>query len=331
MATNQLLPFANGDTANVIDFQEWNNLDARKTGFGSGIASSKQFNFILAQGGAAGYTIGQFVADNTNANATINATELYANFKQAISNYVPNAIADLSIKTAKLGDKSVTTAKIADGAVTLPKLNNTVYATASDATVGTTVSDRLLSPAIAKLLINAILTNTLTGYAPFGGRVLPGTLVAWAGRTVPSGYLLCNGATIRRSQYPELAAVLASVPAFRGNGSTTVTLPNLMGRVLEGTTDASQVGVYMEAGLPNITGATKLDTNISGAGVAFAASGALSTRSVTDSLSYSVYSPSKTSNTYGELAFSASRANGVYGKSSTVQSASMRAFFIIKS
>ena len=104
-----------------------------------------------------------------------------------------------------------------------------------------------------------------------------------------------------------------------------------MGRVLEGTTDASQVGVYMEAGLPNITGATKLDTNISGAGVAFAASGALSTRSVTDSFSYSVYSPSKTSNTYGELAFSASRANGVYGKSSTVQSASMRAFFIIKS
>ena len=198
----------------------------------------------------------------------------------------------------------------------MPKLNNTVYATASDATVGTTVSDRLLSPAIAKLLINAILTNTLTGYAPFGGRVLPGTLVAWAGRTVPSGYLLCNGATIQRSQYPELAAVLASVPAFRGNGSTTVTLPNLMGRVLEGTTDANQVGVYMEAGLPNITG--RVGQVIYGGG------GAIRGKNIrTGDIPHGAHN-------LDDVSLNASLASAVYGNSTTVQPPSLLALYLIK-
>lgn len=54
MPTNQLMPFANGDTANVIDFATWNTLPQRISGFGSGIARSDWFNRILAQGGAAG-------------------------------------------------------------------------------------------------------------------------------------------------------------------------------------------------------------------------------------------------------------------------------------
>lgn len=77
---NQLLPFANGDTPNVISFDDWNALSARQSGFQSGIASSQQFNYILAQGGAAGYVIGQLVADYTTETATISATPLYQSF-----------------------------------------------------------------------------------------------------------------------------------------------------------------------------------------------------------------------------------------------------------
>ena len=85
---NQLLPFANGETPNVIPYDEWNALAARLSGFQSGIASSKQFNYILAQGGAAGYVIGQMVADYTTETATIAATPLYQAFKQAMSAFV---------------------------------------------------------------------------------------------------------------------------------------------------------------------------------------------------------------------------------------------------
>lgn len=84
---NQLLPFANGETPNVISYDDWNALAARLSGFQSGIASSKQFNYILAQGGAAGYAIGQLVADYTNETATIAATPLYQAFKQAIASF----------------------------------------------------------------------------------------------------------------------------------------------------------------------------------------------------------------------------------------------------
>ena len=88
VGVNQLLPFANGETPNVLSYDEWNALAARLSGFQSGIASSKQFNYILAQGGAAGYVIGQMVADYTTETATIAATPLYQAFKQAMSAFV---------------------------------------------------------------------------------------------------------------------------------------------------------------------------------------------------------------------------------------------------
>lgn len=115
---NQLLPFANSDVANVIPFDEWDALPARLSGFQSGIASSKQFNYILGQGGAAGYVIGQLVADYTTETATIAATSLYQAFKQALAAYVPTAIADGSIAGSKIANGAITAQKLASDAVT---------------------------------------------------------------------------------------------------------------------------------------------------------------------------------------------------------------------
>lgn len=119
---NQLLPFANGDVANVIPFADWNSLAARLTGFQSGIASSQQFNYILAQGGSAGYVIGQLVADYTTETATIAATPLYQAFKQAIAAFVPGNIADGSISSSKIANGAITNAKLANDSVTSAKL-----------------------------------------------------------------------------------------------------------------------------------------------------------------------------------------------------------------
>lgn len=104
---NQLLPFANGETPNVISYDDWNALAARLSGFQSGIASSKQFNYILAQGGAAGYAIGQLVADYTDETATISSTPLYQAFKQALSAFVSSSpvTATGSSAARPLGDR----------------------------------------------------------------------------------------------------------------------------------------------------------------------------------------------------------------------------------
>ena len=84
MATNQLLPFANGAGANVETYANWSALPQVGTGFGSGLAVSKHFNYILAQGGAAGYAIGKVVVDWLGQDATIDATTLGTNFEAAL-------------------------------------------------------------------------------------------------------------------------------------------------------------------------------------------------------------------------------------------------------
>lgn len=81
--------------------------------------------------------------------------------------------------------------------------------------------------------------------------VPPGTLASFAGRSVPSGWLLCNGAVVSRTTYANLFKAIG-VTYGTGNGSTTFGLPNYDGRVIQGTTDTNKVGVKLEAGLPDI-------------------------------------------------------------------------------
>lgn len=63
--------------------------------------------------------------------------------------------------------------------------------------------------------------------------VPPGTVVAFAGVTAPSGWLLCNGAAVSRSQYPALFTAIGTGHGS-GNGSTTFNIPDYRGRFLRG-------------------------------------------------------------------------------------------------
>lgn len=61
-----------------------------------------------------------------------------------------------------------------------------------------------------------------------------GTVVAFAGSTIPAGWLLCDGSMVNKSDYPDLFNAIE--PTYgKGNGSTTFNLPNLSGKVLIGT------------------------------------------------------------------------------------------------
>ena len=192
MAENQLLPFANGDTPNVIDFDSWTTLAARLTGFQSGIASSQQFNRILAQGGAAGYVIGQMVASLAGQDATIDSETLYTNFLTALKAYVGSFAFD-----------------------DLPE-------------------------------------SWLDALMPAG------ELVICAGTTLPPRTLLCNGAAVSRTTYSRLFTAIGTKHGA-GDGSTTFNLPNIDDRVLQGTSDTSSVGQYLEAAVPNIIGKVRIN------------------------------------------------------------------------
>ena len=142
------------------------------------------------------------------------------------------------------------------------------------------------------------------------GTILPGM---W--KTAPKGFLLCNGATYQTSQYPGLAAVLEAT-------GDTFTVPNLVGRFLEGAN--ANVGTYKDAGLPNITGAISVaigDWNA--ADGAFYNNGSAG-RSKTHGSGFGdeYYTATKV--------FDASRSSSIYGKSTTVQPASFTVNYIIK-
>lgn len=65
-----------------------------------------------------------------------------------------------------------------------------------------------------------------------------GTVIAFAGTTPPTGWLLCNGSAISRTTYSALFAAIGSAHGS-GDGSTTFHLPDYRGRFLRGVANGS--------------------------------------------------------------------------------------------
>lgn len=150
-------------------------------------------------------------------------------------------------------------------------------------------------------------------YAAPSETMVTGMVVAFAASNVPTGYLLCNGAAISRKTYANLFDVIGIIYGG-GDGSSTFNLPNLTERFVEGHTTA---GMVREAGLPNITGNTgaQIEGSVSGA---FKSYGSSMRREPWEGAGIAM------------AAIDASRSSAVYGKSSTVQPASVTMRYYIK-
>lgn len=263
--------------------------------------------------------------------------------RDAIPKYVPAKFADGSINASKLTNATITYALLA----------NALIAGASDVAAETTVSNKLLTPAIGKTLVENILAQELENYAALAGAVFtgvvkgiepvsdddfvtlgylknaiqsvpPGTIIAFLGTDVPEGYLLCNGGTVQRSQYPNLVGPLGSVPACAGDGSTTLVLPNLNERFIEFSTTLSKIGQMVEAGLPNITGFTS--------GILFGSESEFVGAFLRQGDSVSARDPTGSWNhRYQTVGLDGSRVDSVFGKASSVQPAALRLLPCIKS
>lgn len=166
---------------------------------------------------------------------------------------------------------------------------------------------------------DSVVWENVSGRPDLSALIPPGTIIHYAGRTVPSGWLICNGANVSRTDYAALFAAIGTIYGA-GNGSTTFGLPNLNGRFLEGTTSTSEVGTYKSAGLPNITGSFNPASwntwpNCRGA----------------------FYSTGKDESCFdgsqfggSRIVFDASGSNSLYGASNSVQPSSMSALVLIK-
>lgn len=155
-----------------------------------------------------------------------------------------------------------------------------------------------------------------------------GTVIYYLGTEIPEGYLLTNGASVSKTDFADLYGVIGD--KFGNVDSTHFNLPNTHHRFLEGTTTLSEVGTYVEAGVPNIPGAFDVSTgsagyfSVTGSGPFFAyPNGAQPIVINSSAITYQGVGNNK-------ITFSPDLVNNVFGASTTVQTASMRILCLMR-
>lgn len=147
-----------------------------------------------------------------------------------------------------------------------------------------------------------------------------GHIISHLGSTAPKHYLACDGSEYNVVDYPYLVQHIednfGAVNYFGGDGLYTFCVPNLTEKFLKGS---DVVGLYEEAGLPNITADWKSEPSAS-------ANGAVYVKSEKGSL-MAVSSGGSSDN---RVYFDASRSNPIYGKSNTVTPSNISVLFCIK-
>ena len=154
--------------------------------------------------------------------------------------------------------------------------------------------------------------------AGLGSAIPSGVAFPYAGKTVPSGFMACNGGTISRTTYAKLFAAIGTAWGA-GDGSTTFKLPDWRNRTVMGANSASDVGTYLESGAPNITG---LHSGIEQSGTVAEGSFYLNAVTGVGSGDSDYDNP--------QICFDASRSSSVYGRSEEIQPPAGKALWIIK-
>ena len=226
-------------------------------------------------------------------------------------------LANNAVTAAKIAANAVDSSKIKDGSIAFADLAAAAIATQAQAIAGT-ATNLLLTPQAAKAMID----NALSGQTDSG--VPSGVMVPFAGKTVPDGWLLCNGASLAKASYPDLFAAIGYTWGGSGN---TFYLPNYNGRHILGTTYANNVGSTVSAGLPDITGSFGITGNDADRGFSTSyTDGCFTTKSTTLGGLDSGASSYRTGIPY----FVASRVSGIFGRSSGVDVSAVYTLIIIK-
>ena len=179
-----------------------------------------------------------------------------------------------------------------------------------------------VNPTDETALVSQFL-RSLQVFIQRGGACPVGSIIPYLGGDVPYGWLLANGASVLRTQYDKLFALIGT--KFGAADEAHFNLPNLHHRFIEGTTTLSEVGSYVDAGLPNIAGGvTTLDrkdyeTPQNAFGLGWTSEFRLADGGDTGPQFREAW-----------ITLDASRSSALYGVSETNQPKSLRGYFLIR-
>ena len=159
----------------------------------------------------------------------------------------------------------------------------------------------------------------------YNNMIPTGIVQAFAGSTTPTGWLLCDGSAVSRTDYADLYAVIGDTYGA-GDGTTTFNLPNLVDKFVEGSATS---GTVKSAGLPNITASHTLRPSNGAVSLMGNQNGAF-TISTGDGSTWAINTTTVTSKASEKVNFDASLSSSVYGNSTTVQPPAVTMRYIIK-
>ena len=81
-----------------------------------------------------------------------------------------------------------------------------------------------------------------------------GTVIWFSGKTLPSGYLVCNGQSLKKATYANLFDAIGYTYGGSGDNFNVPNLSDGNGRFIRATTDFSKVGTKQADAIRNITG-----------------------------------------------------------------------------
>ena len=179
-----------------------------------------------------------------------------------------------------------------------------------------------VNPTDETTLVSQFL-RSLQVFIQRGGACPVGSIIPYLGGDIPYGWLLANGASVLRTQYDKLFALIGT--KFGAADETHFNLPNLHHRFIEGTTTLSEVGSYVEAGLPNIAGGftsndrKDYETPQNAFGLGWTSE-------------FRLADGGDAGPQFREdwITFNASRSSALYGVSETNQPKSLRGYFLIR-
>lgn len=88
-----------------------------------------------------------------------------------------------------------------------------------------------------------------------------GTVIWYSGKSLPSGYLVCNGQSLNKTTYANLFNAIGYTYGGSGNNFNVPNLSDGNGRFIRATTDFSKVGTKQDDAIRNITGRTSVGSN----------------------------------------------------------------------
>lgn len=333
------------DPANTFNDSEYEHATQRLQGVTPGMALSRQHNKMYRQSSAMATAIANFIVSTGNVDCLdSDVTGITAGLALAINNIMDDGeYITLTDVMKRILVQSTNPAEFLEKGLFIQTSTND--STSLKGTLKTKVGESWFT---IKLDVNSIvgLSSTLDGYmlktniatqaeaeagtentkimtalrvaqAITKNGVPVGTVINYASSMPPNGFLVCNGGAVSRTVYADLFNVIGTAMGA-GNGSTTFNIPNLVDdRYIQGN---SGVGIYRDAGLPNIAGQVGWDNRISVDNVLFMMGNSSQRNELTDGRG----------GNHPVLDFNASRYNAIYGRSGTVQPKSLTLLPCIK-